>query len=65
MQMTREIHEYVCISNKIHQHASKESPSTNEARNKTPKQQRLWNNHNSRYDNADMGAEVCTAQSWN
>lgn len=49
MQMTWEIHEYVCIWNKIHQHASKESSSTNEARNKTSKQQRLWNNHISRY----------------
>lgn len=65
MQMTWEIHEYVWISKKIHQHASKESPSTNEARNKTPKQQQLWNNHISRYDNADVVGEVCTAQSWN
>lgn len=63
--MIEEIHEYVCISNKIYQHASKKFPSTNEAKNKTPKQQRLRSNHNSRYDIAEVGGEVGTTQSWN
>lgn len=40
-------------------------PSTNEAKNKTPKQQRLGSNHNSGYDTAEAGGEVCTTQSWN
>lgn len=63
--MIREINEYVCISNKIHQQASKKSRSTNEAKNKTPKEQRLGSNHNSRYDTAEARGEDCTTQSWN